>query len=229
MNYVYAVLGWVLWCSLHSALISITVTEYLKRKLGDGFRYYRLFFNIFSLGTVVPLFYYSASIRGETIFSWEGPLAVVPYLLKAAGISLFIAGGRNYSLSQLLGIHPILARKENPSDSDTFVVSGIHKMTRHPWYLGGILLVWAEDLSLSTILVNLVITFYFVIGTLLEERKLAREFGEPYREYQKNVSMLFPGKWLKTQMTWALHFPASRPGGNAVARTAEIVIEENKK
>jgi protein-S-isoprenylcysteine O-methyltransferase Ste14 len=53
-------------------------------------------------------------------------------------------------------------------------------MIRHPWHLGGFLIVWARDLSLSTILTNLVISSYFVIGAILEEQKLAREIGAPY-------------------------------------------------
>jgi hypothetical protein len=51
----YVVMGWVLWCTFHSTLISITVTEYMKRKLGDGFRFYRLFYNAASVATLIPL------------------------------------------------------------------------------------------------------------------------------------------------------------------------------
>ena len=199
MTYLYAVLGWVVWCTLHSALISIPVTEYMKRKLGDGFRFYRLFYNIFSLATLIPLLFYTASMRQEPVFRWEGPLGIIPYILLATGIGLFIIGGRNYSLFQLLGIAQIKRGGTNRSLSEygKFVVSGIHRMIRHPWYLGGIMIVWARDLSLSAILTNLVISSYFVIGAILEERKLVREIGEPFREYQRNVSMLFPYKWLK--------------------------------
>jgi len=204
-SYLYVVLGWVLWCTLHSALISMTVTQYMKQKLGDRFRFYRLLYNFFSLGTVIPLFYYSVALRGEPIFSWDGPLKVVPYLLRVAGLSLFIVGGWNYDLSQLFGIRQVREGNRPLSGDDAFVVSGIHKVIRHPWYLGGILIVWGENLSLPTILVNLVLTSYFIIGSILEERKLVLEFGEPYREYQKTVSMLFPLRWLKTQMASALH------------------------
>jgi len=86
----------------------------------------------------------------------------------------------------------------------SFVVSGIHRMIRHPWYLGGMMIVWSGDLSLSTILNNMVITSYFIIGAILEERKLVREFGESYREYQRNVSMILPYKWLKARITGEL-------------------------
>jgi protein-S-isoprenylcysteine O-methyltransferase Ste14 len=38
----------------------------------------------------------------------------------------------------------------------------------------------------------MVISIYFIIGSILEERKLVSEFGERYREYQQTVSMLIP-------------------------------------
>ena len=203
MIYLYGVLGWVVWCTLHSTLISVPVTEYMKRKLGDGFRFYRLFFNGFSLATLVPLLLYSASIRQEPVFRWEGPLWAIPYLLLVTGIGLFYVGGRNYSLLQFLGITQIKSGAGNRSMSAyiSFVVSGIQRMIRHPWYLGGMMIFWAKDLSLSEILNNMVITSYFVIGAILEERKLVREFGEPYREYQRNVSMFLPYKWLKARIS----------------------------
>ena len=202
-GYLYAVLGWVTWCTLHSALISITVTDYMKRKLGGEFRFYRFLYNIFSLLTLVPLLYYSASIQQELIFSWHGPLVIIQCLLIATSCSLFLTGGWNYSIPMFLGIHQIKTKRENwsLSEHDTFVASGIHRMIRHPWYLGGMMIVWARDLSLSTIINNIVITSYFIIGTYLEERKLIREFGEQYRKYQANVSMFFPYKWLKAQIT----------------------------
>jgi protein-S-isoprenylcysteine O-methyltransferase Ste14 len=206
VTYLYSVLGWVVWCALHSVLISIPVTEYMKRKLGDGFRFYRLFYNAFSLVTLIPVLLYSISIRQESIFRWGGPLAIFQYLLLAASIGLFIIGGRNYSLFQFLGIAQIRRGEGNRSLSGygPFVVSGIHTVIRHPWYLGGMMIVWARDLGLSAILNNLVIDSYFVIGAILEERKLVREFGEQYREYRRKVSMFLPYKWLKAKCTGKL-------------------------
>ena len=46
----------------------------------------------------------------------------------------------------------------------------------------------------------MVINVYFMIGAVLEERKLVREFGEKYQEYQRTVSMLFPWRWLKVRI-----------------------------
>jgi len=68
-------------------------------------------------------------------------------------------------------------------------------LTRHPWYLGAMALIWAGRLDAPGLLVNLVLTTYLIVGTLLEERKLVAQFGGAYREYQERVSMLLPIKW----------------------------------
>lgn len=107
---------------------------------------------------------------------------------------------------QLLGIRQIKTGRANPtlSEYDTFDTSGILGAVRHPWYTAGIIVVWARDMSLSTFLVNIIINAYFVIGTILEEKKLLLEFGEKYREYRKNVSMFIPYKWLKAKIAGVL-------------------------
>ena len=192
----YGVLGWVLWCTLHSTLISTTVTDFAKKKLGGSFRFYRLFYNVVSLVTLIPLVYYSHMLREAPVFRWEGPLVIVQVFLLVVSIYLFVSGGRHYSWARFLGISQVKAGS-SLADSSTFVVSGIHRIIRHPWYLGGILIVWAQDLSVSTILINMILNVYFIVGSFLEERKLLLEFGEKYGEYQQTVSMLVPFCWLK--------------------------------
>jgi methanethiol S-methyltransferase len=194
----FIALLWILWCTLHSALITKTVTDYAKDKLGHRFQFYRLFFNITSLITVIPLVYYSVFHRGPLVFHWEGPLLIVKYLLLAMSIGLFVAGARHYSLQRFIGIHQIKTGETDHtlSEYDVFDTTGIHGVIRHPWYTGGIMIIWSADIYLSTLLSNVVISVYFVIGAFLEERKLLPEFGDKYREYQKNVSMLLPYKWL---------------------------------
>jgi protein-S-isoprenylcysteine O-methyltransferase Ste14 len=199
VKYLYVVLGWVLWCTLHSALISTTVTEFAKKKLGSSFRFYRLFYNVVSLVTLIPLVYYSHMLREAPVFRWEGSLVIVQVFLLVVSVYLFVAGGKHYSWARFWGISQVKAGS-SLADSSTFVVSGIHRIIRHPWYLGGILIVWAQDMSASTILINMVISVYFMIGAVLEERKLVLEFGEEYQKYQRTVSMLFPWRWLKARI-----------------------------
>jgi methanethiol S-methyltransferase len=198
LKYLFIPLLWILWCALHSALITKAVTDYAKMKLGYQYRFYRLFFNIISLVTFAPLLYYSIAHRGPLVFQWEGPLLIVKYLLLAMSIYLFLAGARHYSMFQFFGIHQIKTGQTGPalSEHDTFDATGILGVIRHPWYTGGIMIIWSSDIYLSNLLNNIVISIYFVIGAFLEERKLLLEFGETYREYRKHVSMLIPYKWL---------------------------------
>ena len=105
-------------------------------------------------------------------------------------------------MSQFLGIHQIRTGQTDQtlSKHDTFDTAGILSVIRHPWYISGVMIVWARDISLSTLLNNIVISAYFVVGAILEERKLALQFGEKYRDYQKNVSMFLPCKWLRAKV-----------------------------
>jgi len=63
---------WIIWCALHSGMISVTATEHLKRWLGTRFRIYRLIFNLVALVTVIPVMVYEQWLRGPMLFRWEG-------------------------------------------------------------------------------------------------------------------------------------------------------------
>ncbi|HUL22794.1 MAG TPA: isoprenylcysteine carboxylmethyltransferase family protein [Thermodesulfobacteriota bacterium] len=127
---------------------------------------------------------------------------IAKYLLLVTSLSLFVAGAKHYNLSQFLGIHQIKTGRTDQTLSKgyTFDKSGILGMIRHPWYTASIMVVWARDLSLPDLLINIVVSAYFIIGTNLEERKLLREYGEKYREYQQTVSMFIPYKWVKRKV-----------------------------
>ena len=48
---------------------------------------------------------------------------------------------------------------------------------------------------------NGVLSVYLVVGTILEERKLVLEYGQVYRQYQHEVSMFVPWRWLMNSLT----------------------------
>ena len=191
----------IAWCILHSAMISVSVTEYFKKRLGHKFRFYRLFFNFVAILTLLPVALYAYSIRTQAIFQWDGYLRLGQVLLLAIAVLLFFLGGRHYNMYQLLGIKQIKEGTSNKAISDTgeLDTSGILEITRHPWYLATILLIWARQMDLSALFVNVILTSYLIVGTVLEEKKLIREFGEKYKAYQNRVSMLIPFKWLKSK------------------------------
>ncbi len=199
-NFVPLALLWVAYCAVHSALISMSVTGWFKTVLAGRYRFYRLFFNLFSLITLVPLIMYSHSARfkSEPLFAWSGHWEIARYSLVGLGVVLVLAGARHYSMLQFLGVDQI--RKVSTGGAMTgsgdLDDTGVLGLVRHPWYLAVFILLWTGDLNAAAITVNLVLSAYLIVGTLLEERKLLREFGEKYRSYQDRVSMFIPLKWL---------------------------------
>jgi methanethiol S-methyltransferase len=204
MKYTTLIILWTTWCVIHSGMISLTVTNYLKNRLGSYYKFYRLFFNLVALITFIPLVVYSKSLKGPVVFRWEGYLTIVQITLLIIVIFLFISGGLKYDMLEFFGIRQIKTGKSHStlSESGDIDTSGILSITRHPWYLAAIMLVWIfyREMYVSTLIVNILLTIYLVIGPVLEERKLFIELGDSYRNYKDRVSMLFPTKWILSKL-----------------------------
>lgn len=202
MNYLFLILLWTAWCSLHSVTASITVSKYLMHLLKTKSRYYRLLFNLAAIATAIPAVLYNRSIESRLLFQWSGICFPLQIVLLIIAVSLFFAGAKRYDLLQLCGIRQIQTGNTHGvlAQSGAFDATGILGITRHPWYLAMILFLWARDLYLSGFIANCVLTIYLITGTLLEEKKLVREFGREYQEYQKRVSMLFPFRFFKAKI-----------------------------
>jgi methanethiol S-methyltransferase len=202
VKYLVLAAAWTAYCALHSAMITPTVTDVLKRHLGGGFRFYRLFFNAVAILTLIPLLRFSQSVEAQPVFRWEGALLPVRYALFACGAVLAITGARHYGLAQFTGIAQIRGTSAGGlAAAGALDSSGVLGVVRHPWYVAVVLLIWARDLDIARLVANGVLTAYIVVGTLLEERKLVQEFGDSYRRYQERVSMFVPVKWLRSRLS----------------------------
>jgi protein-S-isoprenylcysteine O-methyltransferase Ste14 len=200
-KYLLLALAWAAYGAVHSGTISETATRFLKRRLGDAFRLYRPFFNLVATALLVPVVWYSTSLRGGLVVRWEGPWLALRYTLVALAVLLFLTGGRHYSLGQFIGISQLRgAQSGGLAAGGGIDSSGVLGVIRHPWYAGLVLLLWARDLDIAGVVVSSVLTVYTLAGTLLEERKLVREFGDAYRSYQRRVSMFVPVKWLGSRI-----------------------------
>jgi len=192
---------WVGWCALHSLLIAPPVLDRVRAHWPGSRRWYRLGYNALALATLVPLFLYTRALPGEVLFSWQGVFAwLLRLVLLLLALGLFLGGARRYDLGTFLGLRqlregraPLLLGKE-----PTFRASGIFALTRHPWYLGSLLLLWSVFPAYppALLLAVAILSLYLPLGAWLEERKIVAEHGDAYRAYQRCVSMFLPWKWL---------------------------------
>jgi len=202
MKFLFLIAFWTAFSFLHSFMITPAFTDFLKKRTGTYYRYYRLFYNLFSFLTLSPVLIYSYHIQEKPFFTWQGYLLPLRYLLLLSGLWIFYAGSRHYNMRTFLGINQINEGVNHGliNTSGTIVKGGILGVVRHPFYSGSFLLIWAGNLDTTRLIINSILSLYLVIGTLLEEQKLLAEFGDVYRDYQKEVSMFFPWKYIQRKI-----------------------------
>ena len=187
---------WIIWCALHSLLITEQAQTWIARQNNWLTGTYRIFYIFFSLLTLIPIIIYQYSFPQKVLFAWHGWWRLPQLLLLSYAFVMFWQGSKNYDVAYFLGIR----QWRNQQNGQTappleFRCQGIGLYVRHPWYSGGLALLWAvgpiTDINLTS---RLILSAYLFIGTLLEERKLRHQLGEPYQQYCQHVPMLFPWK-----------------------------------
>lgn len=194
---------WILWCAVHSILISNTVTAFFETLLKKNYSLYRLGYNVFSIITILPIVLYSFSLQGHPVWLWEGYFRIVQVLIIITAAVLFAGSAMQYDLLELTGFRQIFPRTSYAENGTNSIrEDGILALVRHPAYSATFLILWARDIDTVSLITNCVLSGYLFIGTLLEEKKLLLEFGQSYSVYQQNVSIFFPYKWIKNKLLW---------------------------
>jgi protein-S-isoprenylcysteine O-methyltransferase Ste14 len=101
------------------------------------------------------------------------------------GSVIFVLGAVEMDLLAFLGI--------KKAETDGLSKKGIHRIVRHPLYLGVIIIFWSfPTLKMIDLVGNYGLTIYLIIGAYLEERKLIEEYGKEYRKYKNETPMFMP-------------------------------------
>jgi protein-S-isoprenylcysteine O-methyltransferase Ste14 len=89
-----------------------------------------------------------------------------------------------------------IANIEISPKTRNLVVSGPYKYTRNPMLFGTLLIYLAFALFMNSItavvLIGAIFIFMLTVVVKMEEKRLLKDFGKPYEEYRKKVSMFIP-------------------------------------
>jgi protein-S-isoprenylcysteine O-methyltransferase Ste14 len=88
-----------------------------------------------------------------------------------------------------MGLRQIMGGKSE----SRIMTGGLYRYIRHPLYTAGLVFIWLTPaMTLNRLVLYFSLTLYIMIGAYFEERKLLREFGSDYYEYQARTPMLVP-------------------------------------
>ena len=196
MSVWWLVLVWIAWCLLHSLLIHPPVENRLLIRLGRGRYAYRLLYNLIAVLTLIPVGLTYLHTTATPVLIWPVWLIPLQWACWLAAAMLLWAGTQVYDTARFLGFRQWQDRSADApgtglAGNSGLVTSGILGRSRHPWYLAGLLLLWSRNLTVGDLVTSVVLTAYLLVGILLEERKLVRQFGAEYRRYQQRVPMLW--------------------------------------
>lgn len=192
------ILLWMLGFALvHSITADKRVKAWIGNRLGERFQHgwYRLFYNVLSVISLAPLFLYMAT-RSSVIYSVSDTSALIFRAIQIVGLV-----GATISILQIdwmrfVGLRQVMAYfsgDDLPLAGEALKTDGLYGFVRHPLYFFSLLFLWFNPTLTNTALYfNIGATLYFVIGSIVEERRMRDYYGDTYQKYQERVPWLIP-------------------------------------
>ncbi len=184
----------LVWCLFHSLLITRAVQGWLERGWRGWHGFGRIIYILGSALSFALLYWYFQSLPARYIWTWPGAWTIVRIAGSLTGLLLMLLGTRVYDQAYFFGFRQasIYLRGEGAAET-VFRRHGILALIRHPYYSGGILiLAFGSNYSDVNLIWRSLLIAYLIVGSELEERRLATELGERYRRYRQEVPRFLP-------------------------------------
>ncbi|HEY5732004.1 MAG TPA: isoprenylcysteine carboxylmethyltransferase family protein [Anaerolineales bacterium] len=187
----WLILTVIAWGIIHSIMASLGFKTLLRQTLGNRFmRFYRLFYNIFSVISFAPILYLVVALPDRDLYQTPSPWSSLMLTGQVLSIVLLIVAVLQTDILSFVGFRQLL-EEEKPGK---LVTKGFYRYMRHPLYTFGLLIIWlSSNVTLNSLVVYLGLTVYIFVGVYFEERKLLHEFGQEYVDYKSATPMIVPG------------------------------------
>ncbi len=186
---------------IHSLTAGSRFKRYLARHLGHTAvaAWYRLAYNLFSAVSIAPALALSAALPDKMLYQVSYPWSLVLAVVQVCGL---VGGGvalLSTDLWRFAGITQVIDHLAGKPGSDSDVplqTGGLYRFVRHPLYLFSLMIIWPLPvMTCNTLIFNIAATLYFGVGSIIEERRLERHYGDSYRQYRQQVPWLLPRLW----------------------------------
>lgn len=184
------------WGVLHSWLAAFSTKAMVQRIVGKGVsRFYRLAFIAVAGLTLLPILGLVVYLPARVL--WRMPAPWLYFTLTLQGLALLGLVLTVLQVDTLAFVGLRQMRNPDAEKDSKLVTRGFYRWVRHPLYFFSLVILWLipimTDLSLAFVVAS---SLYFIVGTVPEERKLVKLYGDPYREYQKTVPRIIPWLWI---------------------------------
>lgn len=183
-------LAWLSFGAGHSLLAAGRVKACLAPRLGP---FYRLCYNLVAALHLLAVGWLGAWLLGD-----EPPFALPP-AARLGLLAVHLAGWlglvwtmRFYDAGRLLGLSQV--RRPDAPEDEPLRLDGPHRWVRHPLYAFAFLVLWGAALAPLGLATALWGSFYLVVGSRFEERRLLALYGQSYADYRRRVPAFLPWK-----------------------------------
>ncbi|MCA9914622.1 MAG: DUF1295 domain-containing protein [Anaerolineae bacterium] len=183
---------------LHSLTADRRLKEWIAAIIGqrayEG--WYRLTYNVFSVLLLSPALLAMALLGNTILYRVPDLLVPIFLILQLIGIGGLVIATLQIDVMRFAGIRQAITYLRGeplPLPPEPLQTGGLYAWVRHPLYFFSMMAIWFVPVMTDGLLAfNLGATAYFLIGSMVEERRMLRTFGEEYATYQQRVPWMFP-------------------------------------